>query len=50
MRKHWFVIALFLLPGSGFAAGSKDAPSWVQDVSSRRLPAYNGKFPAAVLL
>jgi transglutaminase-like putative cysteine protease len=30
--------------------GSKDVPSWVEELSTRKLPAYSGKVPAAVLL
>ena len=48
MRNH--LCLSFLLACSSFAAGSKDAPSWVQEVSSRNLPTYSGKVPAAVLL
>jgi len=43
------ILILSLSPALwGFA--SKDVPSWVEEVATRKLPAYPGKVPAAVLL
>jgi hypothetical protein len=50
MRNCLLISSLFLLACSSFAAGARDVPSWVQEVSSRTLPVYSGKVPAAVLL
>lgn len=44
-----FPIVLLLTPAL-WAFSNKDVPSWVEEVSSRKLPAYSGKVPAAVLL
>ena len=44
-----FVLGLAMAPAA-FAGSPKDVPSWVQEVSSRSVPAYPGKVPAAVLL
>ncbi len=53
MRFAYIVIAaLPLAPalwGAGFA-NNKDIPDWVEEISSRKLPVYPGKVPAAVLL
>jgi Domain of Unknown Function with PDB structure (DUF3857)/Transglutaminase-like superfamily len=43
------LVFLAIAPGMSGSA-SKDVPSWVQEVSSRSVPAYPGKVPAAVLL
>jgi transglutaminase-like putative cysteine protease len=49
MRLASIIGLLFLAPTLwGFA--NKDVPSWVQELSTRKLPAYSGKVPAAVLL
>jgi transglutaminase-like putative cysteine protease len=51
MRSCRFVIAAILLCAcSGYAAVSRDAPSWVAEAASKTLPNYPGKVPAAVLL
>jgi hypothetical protein len=50
MRNCLWTCAFFFAATLSFATTSKDVPSWVQEVSSRNLPAYNGKVPAAVLL
>jgi hypothetical protein len=42
-------IVLLLAP-TLWASSNKDLPSWVEELSSRKLPAYAGKVPAAVLL
>jgi Domain of Unknown Function with PDB structure (DUF3857)/Transglutaminase-like superfamily len=39
-----------LAPLARGASPQKNVPSWVQEVSSRTMPAYPGKTPAAVLL
>jgi Domain of Unknown Function with PDB structure (DUF3857)/Transglutaminase-like superfamily len=41
---------VLLAPLARGASQQKDVPSWVQEVSSRTMPAYPGKTPAAVLL
>ncbi|MGA8030268.1 MAG: DUF3857 domain-containing protein, partial [Bryobacteraceae bacterium] len=38
-----------LLALAAYGSTPKDAPSWVQEISSRTTPAYPGKTPAAVL-
>src|ERR1700722_13608920 len=49
MRLASILAVLSLSPALwGFA--SKEVPSWVEEVSTRQLPAYPGKVPAAVLL
>lgn len=50
MRRCLHIGVFLLFASGGFAATSKDVPSWVQEVSSRSLPPYSGKVPAAVLL
>ena len=50
MRNCLNICALLLFASGCFAAASKDVPSWVREVSSRSLPPYSGKVPAAVLL
>jgi Domain of Unknown Function with PDB structure (DUF3857)/Transglutaminase-like superfamily len=44
------IAALALGALTAHGAPPKDAPSWVQEVSSRALPSYRGRVPAAVLL
>jgi transglutaminase-like putative cysteine protease len=48
MRLAAFALLSFTPALWGFAA--KDVPSWVEELSTRQLPAYSGKVPAAVLL
>jgi hypothetical protein len=44
-------IAAFLLFAPAlWCSAAKDIPSWVEEASTRKLPAYSGKVPAAVLL
>jgi len=50
MRLCLYLGVFLLFVSGGFAKASKDIPSWVQEVSSRALPAYSGKVPAAILL
>jgi hypothetical protein len=44
------IASLVLFAPSPWGAASKDVPSWVEEISTRKLPAYNGRVPAAVLL
>lgn len=46
LRCCWLVV----LPLLAQASAPKEAPSWVQEVSTRATPAYSGNVPAAVLL
>jgi hypothetical protein len=47
----WAVwLTLAALPAFAPGAPSKDVPSWVEEASSRALPAYSGDVPAVVLL
>ncbi len=49
MRTVGFLVLLVASPAVwGFA--SKDVPSWVEEVATRKLPSYPGKVAAAVLL
>ncbi len=41
---------VLLLAPSLWSFSNKDVPSWVEELSTRKLPAYSGKVPAAVLL
>ena len=50
MRTSPLLLLTAALPLYALSAGSKDAPSWVQEASSRQLPAYSGEVPAVVLL
>lgn len=50
MPGRWFAAGVLLAPLLVGAATPKEAPSWVQEVSTRKLPVYPGKVPAAVLL
>lgn len=49
-RSSLAIVAILLCGCSGYAAVSKDAPSWVTEAASKTLPNYAGKVPAAVLL
>jgi hypothetical protein len=44
------VAATFLCGSAICGTQVKDTPSWVQEVSSRAVPSYPGKVPAAILL
>ena len=50
MRNCLSICALFFLSSVSFGAPAKEVPSWVGEVSSRSLPPYSGKIPAAVLV
>ena len=49
MRLSSILFVLTVSPAL-WGAASKDVPSWVEEVSTRKLPAYPGKVAAAVLL
>lgn len=49
MRLPLLAAAALLAP-SLWGFSSKDVPSWVEELSTRKLPTYSGKVPAAVLL
>jgi hypothetical protein len=42
--------ACLAMAAVGYASQTKDVPSWVQEASSRALPQFPAKAPAAVLL
>ncbi len=44
------ILAALLLAPAVWGSANKDVPSWVEEVSTRKLPAYPGKVHAAVLL
>jgi hypothetical protein len=44
------IATIFLCACAAHGAAPKDAPSWVEEASSKILPSYGGKVPAAVLL
>ena len=44
------IAALFLFAPALWGSMAKDVPSWVEEVATRKLPAYSGRVPAAVLL
>jgi hypothetical protein len=44
------LLTLLTLSPALWAFANKDVPSWVEEVATRKLPAYPGKVPAAVLL
>lgn len=50
MRCVFSVLAVFAMSSLTWGFANKDVPSWVEEVASRKLPAYPGKVPAAVLL
>ncbi len=50
MRKVFLAALVSAGPYLWAASSSKDFPSWVVEVSTRKMPAYAGKVPAAVLL
>ena len=50
MRVSFLVTALMFAPPVVWGFSGKDVPSWVEELSTRKLPAYSGKVPAAVLL
>jgi len=49
MRSVSIACVLLFAPLLG-AFSSKELPSWVEEVATRKLPSYSGKVPAAVLL
>jgi hypothetical protein len=50
MRLATSILAVIAVSPALFGFAAKDVPSWVEEASTRKLPAYPGKVPAAVLL
>jgi hypothetical protein len=50
MRRASSILAVFVMSPLLWGFANKDLPSWVEEAASRKLPAYPGKVPAAVLL
>ena len=50
MRLATSILAALAVSPALFGFAAKDVPSWVEEASTRKLPAYPGKVPAAVLL
>jgi hypothetical protein len=43
------IVSVLCLSSRLWGFAGKDVPSWVEELSTRKLPAYSGKVPAAVL-
>ena len=49
MRTRCIAFSLLVAPLLAYSSTSKDAPSWVEEVGTRKVPTYPGRVPAAVL-
>lgn len=50
MTRQYLLFILALVCAFAVRADTKDVPDWVKEVSSRELPSYSGRVPAAVVL